>query len=62
MAKDDVVQFYGVKETIKLMRKFEPELLKDLRKEIRTITQPAVLAIKSGSPKVAPLSLILLFY
>jgi len=56
MAKNDVVQFYGVKETIKLMRKFEPEMLKDLRKSIRQIAQPAVLAIKSGSPKVAPLS------
>lgn len=56
MAKNDVVQFYGVKETIKLMRKFEPEMLKDLRKSIRQISQPAVLAIKSGSPKVAPLS------
>lgn len=56
MAKDDVVQFYGVKETIKLMRKFEPEMLKDLRKDIRQISQPAVLAIRSNSPKVAPLS------
>lgn len=56
MAKDDVVQFYGVKETIKLMRKFEPEMLKDLRKDIRQIAQPAVSAIKSNSPKVAPLS------
>ena len=56
MAKSDVVQFIGVKETIKLMRKFEPEMLKDMRKDIRAITKPAVLAIKSGSPKVAPLS------
>lgn len=56
MAKDDVVQFYGVNETIKLMRKFEPEMLKDLRKSIRQIAQPAVMAIKSGTPKVAPLS------
>jgi len=50
------VKFYGVNETIKLMRKFEPEMLKDLRKSIRQIAQPAVMAIKSGSPKVAPLS------
>lgn len=56
MAKDNVVQFYGVNETIKLMRKFEPQMLKDLRKDIRQIAQPAVLAIKSNSPKVAPLS------
>jgi len=56
MAKDEIVKFYGVKETIALMRKVEPEMLKDLRKNIRTIVNPAVLAIKSGSPKVAPLS------
>lgn len=56
MAKDEVVKFYGVKETIREMRKVEPEMLKDLRKSIRQITQPAVSAIKSNSPKVAPLS------
>ena len=56
MAKDEIVKFYGVKETIALMRQFEPEMLKDLRKNIRTIANPGVLAIKSGSPKVAPLS------
>jgi hypothetical protein len=53
---DEIVKFYGVKETIKLMRKIEPEMLKDMRKSIRQISQPAVLAIKSNSPKVAPLS------
>lgn len=56
MARDEIVKFYGVKETIKLMRKVEPEMLKDMRKSIRTIAQPAVSAIKSRSPKVAPLS------
>jgi hypothetical protein len=53
---DEIVKFYGVKETIKLMRKVEPEMLKDMRKSIRQITQPAISAIKSNSPKVAPLS------
>jgi len=53
---DEIIKFYGVKETIKLMRKIEPEMLKDMRKSIRQISQPAVLAIKSNSPKVAPLS------
>lgn len=53
---DEIVQFYGVKETIKLMRQLEPEMLKDMRKSIRQIAQPGVLAIKAGSPKVAPLS------
>jgi len=56
MAKDEIVKFYGVKETIKLMRQFEPEMLKDLRKNIRQIAQPAVSQIKQNTPKVAPLS------
>jgi hypothetical protein len=53
---DEIVKFYGVKETIREMRKVEPEMLKDMRKSIRQIVQPAVSAIKSNSPKVAPLS------
>lgn len=53
---DEIVKFYGVKETIREMRKVEPEMLKDMRKSIRQISQPAVSAIKSNSPKVAPLS------
>lgn len=56
MAKNDVVKFYGVKETVAQMRKFEPQTLKDLRKNIRQIAQPAVSSIKSTSPSVAPLS------
>jgi hypothetical protein len=53
---DEIVKFYGVKETIREMRKFEPEMLKDLRKNIRQIAQPGVSQIRSNSPKVAPLS------
>ena len=56
MAKDEIAKFYGVKETIREMRKVEPQMLKDLRRNIRQIAQPAVSAIKSASPKVAPLS------
>jgi hypothetical protein len=56
MAKDEIVKFYGVKETIAQMRKFEPEMLKDLRKNIRQIAQPGVTEIKKLSPAVAPLS------
>lgn len=56
MADKDIVQFYGVKETVKLMRQFEPEMLKDMRKNIRQIVNPAVSAIKATSPKVAPMS------
>lgn len=53
---DDIVQFYGVKETVALMRKFEPDTLKNMRKDIRNIAKPAVSKIRSSSPKVAPLS------
>jgi hypothetical protein len=51
MAKDEIVKFYGVNETIKLMRQVEPQMLKDLRKGIRQIANPAVSAIKTISPK-----------
>jgi len=56
MAKDEIVKFVGVKETVKLMREVQPKMLKDMRKEIRQIANPAVSAIKSASPKVAPMS------
>lgn len=56
MANDEIVKFYGVNETVKLMRQVEPQMLKDMRKNIRQIVLPAVSAIKSNSPKVAPLS------
>jgi hypothetical protein len=56
MAKDEIVKFYGVKETIKLMREVQPKMLKDLRTSIRQIAQPAVSQIKSASPKVIRLS------
>lgn len=56
MAKDEVVKFYGVKETIREMRRIEPEMLKDMRKNIRQIAQPAISQIRSNSPKVGPLS------
>lgn len=54
--RDDVVKFYGIEKTIKLMREIEPETLKNFRKDIRRITNPAVVAIKTGSPTSAPLS------
>jgi hypothetical protein len=56
MAKDEIVKFHGVKETVKLMRQIEPQMLKDMRKGIRQIANPAVSAIKANSPKVAPMS------
>lgn len=48
------VKFYGVKETVKVLREFEPEALKQMRKEIRTIANPAVTAIKAITPAVSP--------
>lgn len=56
MARDEIIKFYGVKETVKLMRQVEPQMLKDMRKNIRQIAQPALSQIKANSPKVAPLS------
>lgn len=56
MADNDIVKFYGVNDTIKLMRQLEPDTLKNMRKSIRQIAQPAVLKIKSSAPTVAPLS------
>jgi len=56
MARDEIVKFVGVKETVKLMRQVEPQMLKDMRKGIRQIASPAVSTIKSSSPKVAPMS------
>jgi hypothetical protein len=50
------IKFYGVKETIALMRTVQPEMLKQLRKDIRKIANPAVTAIKSTVPTVAPIS------
>jgi len=48
------IKFYGVKETIALMRTVQPEMLKQLRKDIRKIANPAVTAIKSTVPSVSP--------
>jgi hypothetical protein len=48
------IKFYGVKETIALMRQVQPEMLKQLRKDIRKIANPAVTAIKSTVPSVSP--------
>jgi hypothetical protein len=53
---EEIVKFYGVKEAIGLMRTFEPEIYKQLRKDIRGIVAPAVSSIKSTAPNVAPLS------
>jgi hypothetical protein len=56
MAKDEIVKFYGVRETIIKLQKLEPEAYKEFRKDIRKITESGVTAIKSLTPKVAPMS------
>lgn len=53
---DDVVKFVGVKEMVAVLRQVEPELLKQLRKDIRSIAAPAVSSIRSNVPSIAPLS------
>lgn len=53
---DDVVKFYGIKETLNVMKTIEPEIYKQLRKDIRGIVAPAVSNIKSQAPSVAPLT------
>lgn len=56
MAKDEIVKFYGVRETILKLQKLEPEAFAQFRKDIREITEPGVTAIKQLTPKVAPMS------
>lgn len=56
MANPEPIKFYGVKETLQVLQQVEPEMYKQLRKDIRSITAPAVSAIKSTVPSVAPLS------
>lgn len=48
------VKFYGIKEAVKVLKEFEPETLKLMRKEIRRIANPAVTAIKATTPTVSP--------
>lgn len=50
------IKFLGVKETLKILQQVEPEMYKQLRKDIRSITAPAVSSIKNTVPSVAPLS------
>lgn len=56
MANPEPIKFLGVKEALRTMQQIEPEMYKQLRKDIRSITAPAVSAVKSAVPTVAPLS------
>jgi hypothetical protein len=46
----------GVRETLQLLDAVQPGSIKQLRKEIRTIIEPSLSAIKSNVPSSAPLS------
>ncbi len=56
MANTEPIKFLGVKETLRTLQQVEPEMYKQLRKDIRSITAPAVSSIKAAVPTVAPLS------
>ena len=56
MSQEDVVKFVGVKEMLQILKDVEPETYKKLRANIRQISAPAVSAIKTTVPAVAPLS------
>lgn len=51
---NEPVKIYGIKDTVKVLKEFEPDTLKMMRKEIRKIASPAVSAIKSITPVVSP--------
>lgn len=51
---NEPIKFYGIKETVKVLKEVEPDALKAMRKEIRRIASPAVSAIKSMTPTVSP--------
>jgi hypothetical protein len=52
----DQIRIEGVKETLQLLDAVQPGSIRELRKDIRRIAEPAVTAIKSNLPKTAPLS------
>ena len=50
------IRIEGVRETLRLLDAVQPGSIKELRKDIRRIAEPAVTAIRSNLPPVAPLS------
>ena len=50
------IRVQGVKEMLQLLDAVQPGSIKELRKEIRQIAQPAVTAIKANLPTSSPLS------
>jgi hypothetical protein len=52
----DPIRIKGVKETLQLLDAVQPGSIRDLRKDVRRIAEPAVTAIRSNLPATAPLS------
>ena len=52
----DPIRITGVKETLQLLDAVQPGSIKELRKDVRRIAEPAVSAIRSNLPATAPLS------
>jgi hypothetical protein len=52
----DPIRIKGVKETLRLLDAVQPGSIKELRKDVRRIAEPAVTAIRSNLPVTAPLS------
>jgi hypothetical protein len=52
----DKIRIEGVKETLRLLDAVQPGSIRELRKDIKRIAEPAVTAIRSNLPPVAPLS------
>ena len=56
MADDFSVEIYGLQSTKKLMRELEPELLKEMNREIREQLKPIAARAQSLIPSSPPLS------
>jgi hypothetical protein len=50
------IRIEGVKQTLQLLDAVQPGSIRELRKDIKRIAEPAVTAIRSNLPSVAPLS------
>jgi hypothetical protein len=50
------VQVKGLKPALREIKQYQPEVFKQLRKEMRTDVKPLVAKIQSAIPRVAPLS------
>ena len=56
IAPIQTIRVQGIKETLQLLDAVQPDAIKELRKDIIQIAQPAVSAIKSNLPTTSPLS------